>query len=116
MTIQTAYPSLNIFSPIDEKTNRPVGGNIKMIGNLELIFPLPFVENSKAFRLGAFVDAGNVFNGIKSVHADQLRSSYGVSALWVTPIGALSFNWGWPFHKREGDRTRVFDFTIGAPF
>lgn len=107
---------VNSLGPIDEKTNRPVGGNIKMIGNLELIFPLPFVENSKAFRLGAFVDAGNVFNGIKSVHADQLRSSYGVSALWVTPIGALSFNWGWPFHKREGDRTRVFDFTIGAPF
>ncbi|MGD2081879.1 MAG: outer membrane protein assembly factor BamA, partial [Chromatiales bacterium] len=40
----------------------PFGGNLKVAGNLELYFPPPFEFARKSVRLGAFVDAGNVFD------------------------------------------------------
>jgi outer membrane protein assembly factor BamA len=39
-----------------------------------------------------------------------------MSALWVTPVGVLTFSWGWPLHRQPGDEREVFQFFIGAPF
>jgi outer membrane protein insertion porin family len=103
----------NEANPADRQ---PLGGDIKMVTNLELIFPLPFTENSRAFRLGSFIDAGNVFAGQSDFNVEKLRASYGMSALWVTPVGVLSFSWGWPFNKQPTDKREVFQFYIGAPF
>lgn len=94
----------------------PVGGSLRTVANLELIFPLPFAENSKSFRLSTFVDAGNVFAGVDDFDPAELRSSYGVTALWVTPVGVLTFSWGWPIESKPGDRLELFQFFIGAPF
>jgi outer membrane protein insertion porin family len=103
----------NEANPADRQ---PLGGDIKLVSNLELIFPLPFTENSRAFRLGSFIDAGNVFAGQSDFNVEKLRASYGMSALWVTPVGVLSFSWGWPFNKQPTDKREVFQFYIGAPF
>ncbi|NOX43179.1 MAG: BamA/TamA family outer membrane protein, partial [Gammaproteobacteria bacterium] len=99
-----------------EGTDDVIGGVLKVVGNIELIFPLPFVENSRSFRVGTFIDAGNVFLDRDSYESRDLRASYGVFALWVTPVGVLSFNWGFPINDKEGDETELFQFTIGAPF
>ena len=93
-----------------------LGGSLRTIASVELIFPLPFAENSKSFRVSAFSDIGNVFKGVDDFDAKELRSSYGLSALWVTPVGVLTFNWGWPFTHKAGDERQVFQFFIGAPF
>lgn len=97
-------------------TDDVIGGTLKVVGNIELIFPLPFTENSRAFRLGTFVDIGNVFLDRESYDSGDLRRSYGFFALWVTPVGVLTFNWGFPINKVDGDETERFQFTIGAPF
>jgi outer membrane protein assembly factor BamA len=34
----------------------------------------------------------------------------------LTPVGALTFNWGWPLRSEPEDETEVFQFSIGAPF
>ncbi|MBI3775749.1 MAG: outer membrane protein assembly factor BamA, partial [Gammaproteobacteria bacterium] len=94
----------------------PLGGSLRTVANIELIFPLPFAENSKSFRLSAFSDIGNVFAGVDDFDAKQLRSSYGLTALWVTPVGVLTFSWGWPYTHKPGDEREVFQFFIGAPF
>lgn len=91
-----------------------IGGNVRVVGNLELVFPPPFSPNSKSVRFNIFVDAGNVYED--TVDADELRYSAGIAATWLTPIGPLTFSWATPFNDQPGDELKSFQFTIGAPF
>jgi outer membrane protein insertion porin family len=95
-----------------------VGGNEKILGRAELFFPLPFTdEPSRNFRLSAFMDTGRVRSNLDNIFNDSaFRVTYGVAAVWITPVGALSFNWAWPVNKKPGDETERFQFNIGAPF
>lgn len=95
-----------------------VGGNEKILGRAELYFPVPFSEEpSRNFRLSVFSDAGRVSGkGQYIFNDDDFRMTYGVAAVWITPVGALIFNWAWPIDPKEGDRTERFQFNIGAPF
>ena len=97
-----------------------IGGNAKFEGRTELIFSNPFEEEpSKNFRISAFVDFARVYTNIDSeaiVADDRLRASYGIGAVWITPVGALNFSLAWPLISYEGDRTEIFGFNIGSPF
>ncbi len=102
-----------------------IGGTLKTVGSLELAFPLPFMAENKSVKTGLFIDAGNVFmkSGTLSVDGEDLgfdtseiRGAYGLFALWVTPVGVLTFSWGFPVNDQVGDDTEFFQFTIGAPF
>lgn len=107
----------NTLGPRDVLTDEPIGGTTKFVAHMEVSFPSPFAEeNSNTFRINTFIDAGNVFAEGQEVDFGELRSSYGVSAIWLTPVGALTFNWGWPLRSEPEDETEVFQFSIGAPF
>jgi len=107
----------NTLGPRDVLTNEPIGGNVKSIGHVEVFFPSPFgEETSRTFRLSTFYDVGNVFDSEGDISADELRSAYGFSAVWLTPVGVLTFNWGWAINPKEGDELEGFQFAIGAPF
>jgi outer membrane protein insertion porin family len=101
----------------------PVGGNDKILGRAELFFPVPFTdEPSRNFRLSAFIDTGRLRGDIKIgdnnliINDDAFRTTYGIAAVWITPVGALVFNWAWPIDPKEGDELERFQFNIGAPF
>ncbi len=108
----------NTLGPRDPVTNRAIGGASKAIARMELFFPSPFAEEEggRTFRLSTFIDAGNVFASPEDVNFNDLRSAYGMSAVWITPVGALTFNWAWPLRSEPGDTTEFFQFSIGAPF
>lgn len=106
----------NSLGPRDLATNQPIGGTTKVVAHMELFFPSPFTDTERSFRLSAFIDAGNVFASQANFDAKELRSSYGMSAIWLTPVGALTFNWGWPINSKTDDELEVFQFSIGAPF
>lgn len=106
----------NSLGPRDSFTNDPIGGNTKMVAHMEMYFPSPFEGTERNFRLSGFVDAGNVFASYDDFDANELRSSYGVSAVWLTPVGALTFSWAWPIDSESGDELEKFQFAIGAPF
>ena len=97
-----------------------IGGNAKFQGRTELIFSNPFEDApSRNFRLSAFIDFARVYTNIDTaaiVPDDRLRASYGLGAVWITPVGALNFSLAWPLISYEGDRTEVFAFNIGSPF
>lgn len=98
-----------------------VGGNRKVLGKMELYFPNPFTdEQSKNFKLSTFLDAGRIFGKYDAsdevVPDERVRASYGVAAVWITPVGALMFNWSWPYKSYDGDQFQRFQFNIGAPF
>lgn len=103
------------------ESQNSVGGNRKVLGKVELFFPNPFTEEqSRNFKLSTFVDTGRVFgkyDALDEVSPDErLRASYGVAAVWITPVGALMFNWSWPYKSYDGDQFQRFQFNIGAPF
>ncbi len=104
------------LGPLDPYENAPVGGNLRILGGSELIFPVPFVE-SKSVRLAAFFDAGNVFDTVdETAEMSELRYSTGLTLRWLSPIGGLVFSYAVPLNEQEGDRTKSFQFTMGSSF
>ncbi len=105
----------NTLGPYD--SNRlPWGGNLKVVGNAEIILPIPFTKKVRSFRLSTFLDAGNVYGSEDKFDADLLRYSTGISAIWLSPLGILSFSLAKPLNRKEGDQIQTFQFTIGTTF
>ena len=94
----------------------PSGGSFKTVANAELIFPVPFVDETRNVRLAAFVDAGNVFDGVGEFDAGELRYSTGVGAIWFSPLGPLAVSLALPLNDDEDDETEPFQFSFGVPF
>ncbi|MDM8547987.1 outer membrane protein assembly factor BamA [Candidatus Venteria ishoeyi] len=105
----------NTLGPRDSN-NDPLGGNLKLVSNLELIMPTPFTEYSRKFRVSAFVDIGNVYGVDEKFKASELRYSTGLAATWLSPMGALSFSLAKPLKKQDNDETQIFQFTLGTLF
>lgn len=92
--------------------NDPIGGSVKLVGNAEFIFPVPFMPESRTVRLSTFVDAGNVYDD--EIDIGELRYSLGVSAKWLSPFGALSFSLAKPLNDDENDEVQTFQFSFGS--
>ena len=106
----------NSLGPRDSVTNEPIGGNKRVIGNMELILPNPFAEQSTSTRLSAFIDGGNVFGNNQSVDLGELRYSAGMAFMWIAPVGALRFSYATALNDKPGDNLQSFQFTLGSPF
>ena len=106
----------NSLGPRDSLTNDPLGGNKRVVANLELILPNIFVEDSKSTRLAAFFDAGNVFAADQSVDWNEVRTSTGLAFMWLAPIGTLRFSYAFPLNDKPGDDIQAFQFTMGTDF
>lgn len=105
----------NTLGPKDSNGN-PIGGSLKVLGSAELIFPPPFNKDSKAFRVSAFLDVGNVYVDADAFDSDELRVSAGLSVIWISPIGPLSLSFASPIKEKEGDETEVVQFSLGGSF
>ncbi len=93
---------------------QPLGGSLKTTGSVELIFPKLF--DSNAARVSAFLDFGNVFDGVDNFDAGQLRASTGVALLWRAPVGPISISYAFPLKKEDGDELERLQFTFGGAF
>ncbi|MBE9562636.1 MAG: outer membrane protein assembly factor BamA, partial [Proteobacteria bacterium] len=105
----------NTLGPLDSNY-RPLGGNLKVVGNMEVILPVPFTENVRSFRISVFVDAGNVYAASEDFDSSGIRYSTGLSAIWLSPVGVLSFSLAKPLNDKEGDQIESFQFTLGTTF
>lgn len=90
------------------------GGNKSLLGNAELLFPVPGLKDNKQFRLSAFVDAGNVYSG--AYDFAELRYSAGVGIGWSSPFGPLKLIYAKPLNNQVGDRTQTIQFQLGQQF
>lgn len=109
-----------------------VGGNMQVIGNAEIEFP---IFEKVGIRGVVFTDVGNAFNlerqycDLAPANVDPVkdpcrtpldlkayRASWGFGFRWFSPIGPLRFEWGIPFRTLPGEQPIVFEFTIGNFF
>ncbi|MDH3437210.1 MAG: BamA/TamA family outer membrane protein, partial [Betaproteobacteria bacterium] len=100
------------IGPKDANTD-PRGGSRKLVGNFEVLFPIPGLEKDRAWRLSAFIDAGMVSD---KWDTEFLRYSTGLAALWVSPFGPLKVSAAVPFRAGPLDREQPFQFTFGGVF
>lgn len=105
----------NSLGPLSSKGDA-FGGNFRVLANAELLFPPPFATENKSIRFGAFVDAGNVFADVDDFEASGLRLSAGLSMIWLSPVGPLTFSIAEALNDEEGDELQQFQFNIGASF
>ena len=117
----------NSLGPRDPISGYAIGGNMRVTAGADYIFPIPFVEKPpSSVRFSGFLDIGNVFlNKFHTFDADpsetgfqldQLRSSYGLSLVWISPIGPLRFSYAQTINDVPGDDLRAFQFSIGSFF
>lgn len=113
-----------INSNVLDDDRDPFGGNILVVGNAELLFPLPFIEDQRSIRSAFFVDAGNVFDSscgatqinCHNINLRELRYSVGVGLTWITGFGPLTFSFAKALDPNETDRREFFQFSLGRSF
>jgi outer membrane protein insertion porin family len=94
----------------------PIGGNRRIVGSAELLFPVPGAEGDKSLRLGAFVDGGQVFADGQRIDFGELRYSAGLAVSWSSPFGPLRISFAQPLNAKDGDQKQRIQFTFGTGF
>jgi outer membrane protein insertion porin family len=105
----------NTLGPKDSNGNA-IGGSFLTVFNLEMLFPVPFMETSAGTRLSAFLDFGNVYQSANDFNVSDFRYSVGLAGLWSSPLGPISASIGVPLNAQSGDRKQLFQFTVGTFF
>lgn len=105
----------NTLGPKDSRGDA-LGGNLLVVGNAEVILPVPFLQDIESLRISGFFDAGNVYGVDEDFDASTLRYSAGLSGLWLSPFGVLTVSVAQPFNTQDGDSEQPFQFTFGTSF
>ncbi len=114
--------------------DQPMGGNAQVLASAQLLIP-PTPE-AESVRVGPFIDAGQVYDteldyaefadryggeepipkGLDRVDLAELRVAAGVSLVWRSPVGPLTFSLAEPLNETSKDQTETFQFSLGAQF
>lgn len=93
----------------------PIGGQLRVVGSAEFIFPLPGSGADRTIRTFFFSDVGNVYPD-SNIDFGELRVSGGVGLNWLSPVGPMKLSLGWPLRYGPTDRMQRFQFQVGAGF
>ena len=106
----------NKIGPVDNGDY--VGGNYGAALNFESNLPTILPENTNVY-IGAVLDFGNVWGVDYDSSIDdsnKIRSSTGLVANWMSPIGPMNFVLAQDLSKAETDQTQRFTFNLGTTF
>jgi outer membrane protein insertion porin family len=99
-----------------------IGGNRRVVGNAEWLFPFPGADNDHSLRMSVFADTGaawgpNDINGQYSKFSlSDLRYSAGLAVTWVSPMGPIKLSLAKPIVSKPDDKTQMFQFQLGQVF
>tara|TARA_B100001057_G_scaffold495330_1_gene594118 strand:+ start:1225 stop:3462 length:2238 start_codon:yes stop_codon:yes gene_type:complete len=102
--------------PVD--SNDHIGGNYSVAANFDLSLP-NFLPESSNTDVSLFLDFGNVWGVDYDDTIDdgsKLRSSTGLSASWISPVGPMTFTLSQNLSKASTDKTESFNFNLGTTF
>ena len=104
------------IGPVDG--NDHIGGNYAAAINFDVNLPNLLPDSSNT-DVSFFVDFGNVWEVDYDDSLDdsnKLRSSTGVNASWISPIGPMTFTLATNLSKASTDTTESFNFNLGTSF
>ena len=106
----------NKVGPVDGEDH--IGGNYATALNFEANLPKILPETTRT-DVGLFLDFGNVW-GVdydSSINdSNKIRSSTGISASWLSPLGPMTFTFSQNLSKADSDTTESFNFSLGTTF
>ncbi len=105
--------------PRDGSTNDALGGEWMYTGTVMLTFPLglpaEFGITGRIFT--DFGSSGKIDpSDSNTKDTGSLRASSGVGLTWVSPLGPLGMDTGFPLAKEDFDVTEIFRLNFGAQF
>ena len=110
------------FKGFDYKGIGPYDGKIYLGGNEYFTSTLGYgssfiFDDKDNINIKFFLTTGSIWDSDYASSSDiDLRTSIGTSLDFITPIGPLSFSYAEPIEKKNTDKTRSFNFTLGTSF
>ncbi len=102
--------------PVDGSDH--IGGNYAAAINFEAQLP-KFLPESSNTDVGLFLDFGNIwgvdYDGTID-DSNKIRSSTGIAANWISPLGPMTFILSTNLSKASSDKTESFNFNLGTTF
>jgi outer membrane protein insertion porin family len=97
---------------LDYVQYRPLGGNLRILQNIDLQFPI-----SPPLYGAVFLDSGMVGYSLNDISATDFRHGVGFSPLLIKlPVGDLSLSFAIPLNRQPGDDTWRTHFNVGLMF
>jgi outer membrane protein insertion porin family len=99
-----------------------IGGNKRVVGNAELLFPFPGMGNDRSVRLSTFLDLGMVagpsdtLGRYKQLDTENLRYSVGAAVTWYSPMGPIKLSLAKALNPANDDQEQTFQFQLGNVF
>jgi outer membrane protein insertion porin family len=93
-----------------------VGGTKRLLGNAEILFPMPGAGKDQSMRLSVFIDAGQVYANGQKLSLSDLRYATGVGLTWISPFGPMKINLAYALNSKPDDKTQIFAFQLGQTF
>ena len=114
---------LNSLGPRDALNNNnnlntrlfAIGASKRVVGNIELLFPVPFMKDDRSLRFSTFLDGGTTFNNFGDLN-NFMRYSAGIALTWVSPMGPLKVSLAEPLNDIPSDNLQRFQFMFGQQF
>ena len=104
------------IGPHDPLDGSSTGGDRRVVGNAEVLFPMPGSGLDRSVRLGAFLDAGQVYGPGDKLALSDLRYSAGFSFAWNSPVGPLKLSVAYPLNAKPDDQVQRLQFQLGQIF
>ena len=106
-----------------------IGGDKRMVGNAELLFPFPGMGNDRSVRLSTFLDIGAVAGPgddpdnnpatparYSTLSLSDMRYSVGLAVTWYSPMGPIKLSLAKPLNAASDDKEQTFQFQLGNVF
>jgi len=111
-----------LFPELDDSD--AFGGNVRVEGSAEVLFPFPFMRDRRNVQAAVFLDAGNIFDtdcGDQQINCytpdlAELRYSTGLSGIWLSGFGPIQVSFGSVLNADSEDETEFFQFSFGQTF
>jgi outer membrane protein insertion porin family len=104
------------------KGGAAIGGKMYYVGTAEFMFPLGLPKDLGIN--GVLFSDNGVLKGVDDINRNggevadsgKMRSSYGLSIVWASPMGPIRLDFSRIVKKEVYDRTQVFRFNFGTTF
>jgi outer membrane protein insertion porin family len=110
---RTLGPREPIRNPQGRTTDTdPIGGSNQLIVNDELIFP---IVEQLGLKGVVFFDVGNAWDNDHVYDLGDLRYAAGGGIRWLSPLGPIRIEIGFPLNRRRNEKSSVVLFSFGSP-
>jgi outer membrane protein insertion porin family len=104
------------------KGGAAIGGKMYYVGTAEFMFPLGLPKDLGIN--GVLFSDNGVLKGVDEINRNgtsiadsgKMRSTYGLSIVWASPMGPIRLDFSRIAKKEAYDRTQVFRFNFGTTF